>query len=223
MKKIVSAFVVLSLFFTLCLPVVASEKNAVTPSADFIIQRLSTINTVLEAKACTEETDPNNKLHKPGGYQDAIYFHDSQVDASYRSRDVVEDATSGGGSVEVFPTVKDAKKRNEYLACFDGQGFLDPGSHEVFGTCVIRTSRYLTATQQTNLTAAMKAAILADSVPGQVQNPTTVYNGVDYSAEYDAQTYYNSNPDLQAAFGTDGLALIKHYVECGKAEGRKAK
>ncbi len=223
MKKIVSSFVILSMFFALSLPVSANDKNAVTPSADFIIQRLSTISTVLGAEACTEENDPNNKLHKPGGYQDAIYFHDSQVEASYRDGAIVEDATSGGGAIEVFPTAKDAKKRNEYLACFDGQGFLDPGSHEVLGTCVIRTSRHLTATQQANLTASIKAAILADSMPGQVQNPTTVYNGVDYSAEYNAQVYYDSNPDLQAALGTDGNALIKHYVEFGKAEGRKAK
>ena len=223
MKKIVSTFVILSMFFTLCLPVSASNKNANTPSADFLIQRLSTISTVIEAKACTEETDGNKLLHKPNGYQDAVYFHDSQVEDLHRDGDVVDDGTSGGGSVEVFPSAKAAKKRNEYLACFDGTGILDPGSHEVFGTCVIRTSKYLTASQQANLTAAIKAAIIADGMPGQVQNPTSSYKGVDYSAEYDAQTYYNNNPDLQAALGTDGNALIKHYVEYGKAEGRKAK
>lgn len=56
-----------------------------------------------------------------------------------------------------------------------------------------------------------------------VNNPTTVYNGVDYSAEYYPQTYYDNYPDLQVAIGNDGNALIKHYVEHGKAEGRDAK
>ncbi len=64
---------------------------------------------------------------------------------------------------------------------------------------------------------------MSDGVPGQVVNPTTEYGGIDYSAEYDPQIYYNCNPDLQVAIGTDGNALIKHYVEYGKAEGRKAK
>ena len=79
------------------------------------------------------------------------------------------------------------------------------------------------ALQNAAATAAIKAAIAADSLPGQVQNPTTVYKGVDYSAEFNPQVYYNNNPDLQAALGTDGKALIKHYVEFGKQEGRKAK
>ena len=56
-----------------------------------------------------------------------------------------------------------------------------------------------------------------------VTNPTTQYMGVDYSAEYDAQIYYDNYVDLQNAFGTDGGLLIKHYVEFGKNEKRNAK
>ena len=218
-KSGISSIFVVVLLFIFSIPVTAKNSNANTPSAEFLIQRLMTISTVTAAGAATEETDPNNKLHKPGGYQDYVFFKDSQVPDA----DNYYGKTDGGGVVEVYSNATEANKRNKYLAVFDGQGFLDSGSHTVLGTCVIRTSSYLTATQQNTLTEAIKAAILADSIPGQVVNPITVYKGVDYAGEYDAQTYYNNNPDLQAAFGTDGKALIKHYVEFGKTEGRKAK
>lgn len=220
-KTILSTVVSVAFILTLCMPVSAENtNNAVKPNAAFLIERLSTIPTASDVAAATEETDPNNKLHKPGGYQEYVYFRDSQITDYYEGD---YGSTDGGGVVEVYNTAKEAKNRNDYLACFDGQGFLDSGSHEVLGTCVIRTSRHLTATQQATLAAAMKNAILADSTPGKVQNPTTIFNGVDYAAEFDPQVYYDSNPDLQMAIGTDGKALIKHYVENGKAEGRKAK
>ena len=221
LKTLLSTVVSMAFIFTLCIPVNAeSPNNAIKPTAAFLIERLSTIPTVSDVAAATEETDPNNKLHKPGSYQEYIYFRDSQITDYYEGD---YGTTDGGGVVEVYNTAKEANSRNNYLACFDGQGFMDSGSHEVLGTCVIRTSRHLTATQQATLAAAMKNAILADSTPGKVQNATTVYNGVDYSAEFDPQVYYDNNPDLQVAIGTDGNALIKHYVESGKAEGRTAK
>ncbi len=58
--------------------------------------------------------------------------------------------------------------------------------------------------------------------PSSLIGGTTVYQGVDYSAEYDPLTYYTLNPDLQAVFGTDAKALIRHYAEYGKKEGRIA-
>lgn len=218
-RLISSLTLALALTASLSISTLAGDKNAVTPSADFLIERLLTVSTITAAGAATEETDPNNLLHKAGGYQDYVFFKDSQVP----NADNYYGKTDGGGVVEVYSTSEGATKRNTYLSAFDGQGALDPGSHFVYGTCVIRTSSKLTATQQNTLSAAIKTAIAADSLPGQVQNPTTVYKGVDYSAEFNPQVYYNNNPDLQAALGTDGKALIKHYVEFGKQEGRKAK
>lgn len=37
---------------------------------------------------------------------------------------------------------------------------------------------------------------------------------------FDADFYYNTYPDLQAAFGYDYNALYRHYLDCGLAEGR---
>lgn len=51
---------------------------------------------------------------------------------------------------------------------------------------------------------------------------TTVYNGVDYSAEYDAYCYYMNYADLRAAFGMNPNALIMHYALYGRYEGRIA-
>lgn len=50
----------------------------------------------------------------------------------------------------------------------------------------------------------------------------TVYNGVDYSAVYNADYYYNHNDDVAAAFGYDPDALIAHFVNYGMSEGRCA-
>ena len=68
---------------------------------------------------------------------------------------IVDAGCDGGGTVEVFATVEDAQERDEYLGAFDGS-FLTVGSHAVFGTCVVRTSPYLTASQQ----QAMQQAIV---------------------------------------------------------------
>ena len=41
-----------------------------------------------------------------------------------------------------------------------------------------------------------------------------------YQAVFDAEYYYNSNPDLQAAFGYDVNRLFDHFVSSGIYEGR---
>src|SRR5699024_5528287 len=84
-----------------------------------------------------------------GGYTATVYFASDLVDQSQvYGETIVDKGTEAGGAVEVYPTVEDATKRNEYLASFDGAGFLSSGSHSVVGTVVIRTSDQLTASQQ---------------------------------------------------------------------------
>ena len=51
----------------------------------------------------------------------------------------------------------------------------------------------------------------------------TEYNGIDYSDIYDPGYYYNNNPDVARAFGGNGYATLKHFVEYGMNEGRQAK
>lgn len=56
-----------------------------------------------------------------------------------------------------------------------------------------------------------------------MQNPTTVYNGVDYSAVYDYRYYMNHHADLKKKFELDDNGALKHFVNFGMSEGRQAK
>ncbi len=53
-------------------------------------------------------------------------------------------------------------------------------------------------------------------------NNSTTYVGIDYSAVYNKDYYYNNNPDLQETFGNNASALIRHFVTFGMSEGRQA-
>jgi hypothetical protein len=50
----------------------------------------------------------------------------------------------------------------------------------------------------------------------------SIYNGVDYSAVYDFDTYMSSYADLKAAFNGNTTAAIAHFVNYGMSEGRIA-
>jgi hypothetical protein len=57
---------------------------------------------------------------------------------------------------------------------------------------------------------------------GRTAVSDSVYDGVDYSAVYNKDYYMANNGDVAAIFGDDSQKLIKHFVECGLAEGRRA-
>lgn len=122
------------------------------PNEQFVIKRISDVPTVTGVQAATEENDPNGNLHKQGGYTAAVFFSSNLVDRSQLldDGDIVTVGTDGGGSVEVYGSAEAATTRDEYLAAFDGS-ILSSGSHRVVGTCVVRTSHLLTASQQKSL------------------------------------------------------------------------
>lgn len=130
------------------------------PTNEFVEERLLRVDNIDKVKGVTEDNDPNGNLNKPGGYTAQVYFSSPLVNDEYGSfsGDVIEDGTAGGGSVEVYKTVSEAKKRNEYLSTFDG-GFLSNGSHTVYGSIVIRVSDELTASQQKTLEEAILEAL----------------------------------------------------------------
>ena len=52
---------------------------------------------------------------------------------------------------------------------------------------------------------------------------TTAYakeNKEDYRAVFDAQYYYEQNPDLQESIGMNPEALFEHFAAAGAKEGR---
>ncbi len=126
-------------------------KQITNPSNTFVEERLKEISSITGVQSVTENNDPNNKLNKQGGYTASVYFIDNQVTHSVEGTDIVQKGNDAGGNVEVYKTKEEAEKRNTYISAFDGTA-LNPGSHYVYGTVLIRTSHYLTGTQQKDLT-----------------------------------------------------------------------
>lgn len=134
---------------------VEQMKLVTNPSEAFVIERLQAVEGVGDISAVTEDNDPNGQLGKDGGYTATVYFSSPLVDQSLVYGDtIIEKGTDGGGAIEVYATVEDANKRNDYLAGYDG-GILSSGSHTVVGTVLVRTSNELTASQQDQLEAAI--------------------------------------------------------------------
>ena len=128
------------------------------PEEAYVIKCLKTVKDIDGIAAATEDHDPNGNLHKDGGYTAQVFFSSPLVDHSYMDNDIIEAGTDGGGSIEVYKTAEEATKREEYLAGFDGT-VTSSGSHEVVGTCIVRTSDSLTATQQKELEGAIIEAL----------------------------------------------------------------
>lgn len=140
---------------------VKQRKLVTAPTEEFVIERLGRVSDIDKISAVTEDNDPNGQLNKAGGYTAQVYFTSPMVDQSeVYGTSVIDKGTDAGGSVEVYTTVEDAEKRNEYLAAFDG-GILASGSHVVIGTVVVRTSNYLTASQQKALETDIVSALTA--------------------------------------------------------------
>ena len=131
-------------------------KQVVNPSEEFVMQRILTVDDVVDARAVTEDQDPNGNLHKAGGYPSTVYFESKNVDQSdiYISGEysdvLIDKGTDAGGAIEVYENVEDAEKRRDYLATYDGTIYAN-GTHTVIGTVLVRTSNKLTATQQKEL------------------------------------------------------------------------
>lgn len=128
-------------------------KQITNPSNTFVESRLKEIDTITDVQSATENNDPNQGLNKQGSYTAAVYFADNEVTNPVAGADLVAKGTDAGGCVEVYKTAEDAKKRNDYLSAFDGlPTIINPGSHYVYGTVVIRVAASLTASQQNALT-----------------------------------------------------------------------
>lgn len=142
------------------------------PTEAYVIQCLQSIPEITGISAVTEETDPMDNLNKPGWYVAHLYFTSSLIDQSEVYGDsIIDKGTEAGGSIEVYTCTEDAINREKYLAGFDGS-VLASSSHTVIGTCVVRTSDELTATQQKDLEAELIAALTyLKEVDGEIEVP----------------------------------------------------
>jgi len=129
------------------------------PTEAYVIECLQKTNHVVDISAVTEDNDPNGHLGKQGGYTAQIYFSLDSIDQSRVSGEtVIEKGTACGGSIEVYENEEDAKIRDDYLASFDGS-ILSNGYHTIIGTCVIRISDELPASQQKEMTELIDASL----------------------------------------------------------------
>ena len=183
-----------------------STDPAIAPTDEYVIERLRLIPTIVDIAAVTEDHDPNGNLNKPRGYIGCIYFQDSQVDRSEiyieEGKDgVIDVGTDGGGAVEIYNNAQDAEIRKEYLSSYDGT-ILSNGSHEIIGTCLVRTSDYLTASQQKDLTEKIFTVLQAED-PSTVEFPAEEAPAEEMSAE---------EATVEGAVTTESASETTEYV-----------
>ena len=140
----------------------AIQKQITAPTEEWVMTRLGRVSDVANMAPVTEEHDPNDHLNKAGGYTSTVYFSTALLGTEELSGDpLIDEGTDAGGAVETYRTEDDAQKRCDYLASLDGVSILAPGSHEVLGTMVIRTSNALKASQQETLTNAIIESMIS--------------------------------------------------------------
>ena len=128
-------------------------------------------------------------------------------------------------------TVGDTKTLNariinqgwDYVVCE-----LEPSSFNWVSSdaSVVQVDSYGNATGRragtATITAKLKnAPYTAIETTIKVTGPSTVYNGIDYSAVYDYYYYINKYSDVKNAFGGDANKTLSHFVNYGMKEGRQ--
>ena len=113
-----------------------------------------------EAEAASADTAGTETEAEASSADTAAAAAEAVPAAREGAADVVMIGTAGGGAVEVFSSREEAEKRAEYISFFQGS-VMDAGSCTVEGTCLIRTSKYLSGDQQEKLTKKIREALLA--------------------------------------------------------------
>lgn len=128
------------------------QRQITQPTEAWVKERLKNIESITGMQEVTPDHDPNRHLGQEGWYTACVYFSVDSIDQSaIEGDDIVDKGTVAGGAIEVFETAEDAEARDNYLTDFDNT-LLQPGSHYVLGTMVVRTSRRLEAEAQIELT-----------------------------------------------------------------------
>ena len=123
---------------------------------------LKVVPQIVNVAIATEENDPWDGLHKSGSYQALVFFTLVYTDDSLTGPAIVAQGNRAGGCVELYEDEQHAINRDEYLKTFDGQSkLLNPGSHTVYNSFVIRTSPTLTASQQKEVEESIIAVLEA--------------------------------------------------------------
>ena len=165
-KKLIVGMFVIGILLSLC---GCSGKS----SQSQVIGAVRNVSGVQRVEQVIEGHDPNNLLNCQGGYTSCVYFSVSDIDFDQFSGIITQDAVDigvkGGGCVEIYKNAGEAKKRIEYLSTFDNTLF-DIGSHERYGSLVIRVSNGITGTRQQEISRQIKSEIFKDQIPYTVMS-----------------------------------------------------
>lgn len=176
LTRILSSLLILALILSGCGDANTNDSSIITnvysevntelitaPSTEYVISCLNNVDTITGIES--DDLSENNSISSSGldKATSSIFFSSSLVDEYDPSKSVLENGTSGGGSIDIFTTVEDAQSRNEYLAGFDG-GLLDSGHHIVVGTIVIRTSKHLTDDDQQQLESSIVSVLTSGEI-----------------------------------------------------------
>lgn len=131
-----------------CMPILDVLNN---PTENWVAEKLKCISDIKTVSSVTKSNDPNGLLDVEGGYSSCTYFTVKGIEFTNKNDDPIFLGNDGGGCIEVYNNVRDAKKRCEYLSQYDNT-MLYSGSYVLVGTMVIRTSYVLTEEQQFILT-----------------------------------------------------------------------
>ena len=138
----------------------AEAASADTAGTEAEAASADTAGTETEAEASSADTAGTETEAEASSADTAAAAAEAVPAAREGAADVVMIGTAGGGAVEVFSSREEAEKRAEYISFFQGS-VMDAGSCTVEGTCLIRTSKYLSGDQQEKLTKKIREALLA--------------------------------------------------------------
>ena len=125
-------------------------QQITAPETTWVITKLQLLPDVIDIASVTHDNDPNDMLEKDGGYIGCIYFSLGALsDADNQS--AIDKGVDGGGAIEIYESVEDAKARCKYLSQYDSTIFYS-GSYVIVGTMVIRVSYLLNAHEQFDIT-----------------------------------------------------------------------
>ena len=152
MKKFLLGIFLIVSSLVSCAPQSDEEKAFTTPKENDVVTSMEQhLSFICDVACANKYNDPNGMLNAPESYYSHIFFsvYVNELKSFYdfsgttnHGEDLYINGTSGGGSIEIYKTRKDAEKRNNYLANFDDMGVLSSGSHKLIGTSIIRISPY---------------------------------------------------------------------------------
>lgn len=221
-KAVISFCMMLCLFFTGCSnteksidrvdysdSIGAFEEMAVAPSESYIVACLKETPTVVDVVTVTSgDYSVENCIA-------TVYFSSNLVDQSeVNGETVAEKGTDCGGSIDIFATCEEAKKRNEYLAGFDNT-LLDSGLHTVVGSIVVRVSKKIDNEEQMQLAKDIISVVTSGDVDIQENKDESKLNTLVIEEEtQNTETSKHEHNYIDAS-----CIAPKTCSSCGETEG----